>query len=504
MNRFGTVLVTLILFVAVARPAPAQTVQGQLTDGVTRSPLPSAFLTLVDESGAERARAITNSAGEFAITAPAAGTYRLRSKRIGFRPYMSAPLTLGAGEKVSLNATIDPIPVALEQVVVAGERQCDVEAGASVAALWEEVQEALAAVAWQSRTPGYWFEVSQFEREVFSQDHRKGIDTTWSSAGYYEVPFRSIPAEQLEREGFVIVEADGWTYHEPDADVLLSAPFLRTHCFETKIGKDETAGLVGLAFSPARGRRLPDISGTLWVDRKSAELRHLEFKYTRLPQGLNAANAGGRVEFLRVPTGAWMVRDWIIRMPIAELAKMPSGGGTFTRVAGYRERGGTAELIRTVSGAIVFNARDTAQVIAAAPPAPPPPSPVPVPPPPPAPQEQAPPPPPPPPPPPAPARSRSRDVLLPEEYAGASASDAYNVVRQYRPNWLRRRGITSIQDPGAGDVQLYVNTSRWGDVRRLSEIPIADIVEIRFRSGQEATIRYGPNHTGGVIEVKTR
>jgi len=132
----------------------AQTVRGQLTDSISRSPLAGAFVTLVDDRGTESVRAIASAAGEFTLTAPTAGTYRIRSKRIGFRPYVSTPLALRVGETVSFNAAVDPIPVPLEQVVVAGDRQCDIESGASVAALWEEVEEALAAVAWTSREPG--------------------------------------------------------------------------------------------------------------------------------------------------------------------------------------------------------------------------------------------------------------------------------------------------------------------------------------------------------------
>ena len=156
----------LLLVAALAVPGTlaAQTVRGQLTDSVTRAPLPGAFLTLVDEHGVEKARTITNGSGEFLLTAPAAGVYRLRSKRIGFRPYVSPPLTLTAGATSSYNAVIDPIPVALSQVVVQGERQCDVESGASVAAVWEEVHEALAAVSWTSRDPGYWYAIARFER----------------------------------------------------------------------------------------------------------------------------------------------------------------------------------------------------------------------------------------------------------------------------------------------------------------------------------------------------
>ena len=509
MNRFVAAAASLFLLLAPARTIPAQAVRGQLTDSLSRGPIVGAFLTLVDDKGVEHARAITNAAGQFTLTAPNAGSYRIRSKRIGFKPYVSAPLALRVGETASFSAAIDPIPIALEQIVVAGERQCDVEAGASVATLWEEVREALAAVAWTSREPGYFYQVAQFEREEFFKEMRRALDSTWSNTGFFEVPFRSVPAEQLEREGFVRVDADGWTYHEPDAEVLLSGAFLRTHCFETKVGKDETAGMVGLGFSPARGRHLPDITGTLWVDRHSGELRHLEFKYVRLPQGLSAPNAGGRVEFMRVPTGAWMVRDWIIRMPIVEQGRTPTYGSAFPQTVGYRQRGGSAVEIKTTAGAVVYRsaAADSLQALALPPPpppAPPPPAPLPVPPSPPTkvavaaasvaagdPTRPS-------------ANTRSRDVLLPDEFAGTSARDAYGIVQQYRPAWLRSRGVTSFRDSTAGLVQVYVNGTRWGEIERLRDIPLVEIVEVRFRNGQEATMRYGTNHAGGVIEVRTR
>jgi hypothetical protein len=90
--------------------------------------------------------------------------------------------------------------VALEQLVVAGDRQCDVEGGASVAALWEEVREALAAIRWTRSAPGYWYVLRQFEREVVGSGSPGGLDSVWQNAGF-RVPFSSVPAEQLAADG---------------------------------------------------------------------------------------------------------------------------------------------------------------------------------------------------------------------------------------------------------------------------------------------------------------
>ena len=496
----GTRLAALLL-VLTAIPAAAQSVRGQLTDSISRAPLAGAFITLVDEHGAEKARTITNHAGEFLLSAPA-GSYRIRSKRIGFRPFLSAPLTLRSGETISFIAAVDPIPVALSQVVVEGERQCEVAGGASLAALWDEIREALAAVSWTSRDPGYWYDMADFQREVTAGGRPRRPDSTWHDVGYRRVPIRSAPAEQLEREGYISRNEDGgFTYWAPDADVLLSDPFLRTHCFETKSGRGETDGLIGLAFAPARGRTLPDVSGTLWVDRKTAELHHLEFTYTRLPQEVVAPRAGGRVEFLRVPSGAWIVRDWVIRMPLARMVERPMAMGQRPEVVGFREEGGSAVVIKTRTGTIIYGTEPVAPPPAVAvapsaqPPAPTPgvePTPV---------RDTT-------GPPAAPAPpirpgARNPNVIEHPEVESSSALDAYALVQESRPNWLHARGNISIRDPSAGAIQIYLNGSHFGDVNRLHEIATREIRELRFFGAAQAQLRFGTGHAGGVIDVST-
>ena len=491
-----------------AAGARAQTVRGVLSDSVSRTPIPGAFVTLVDSQGTERVRTITNRGGEFRLSAPTPGTYRIRSKRIGLHPYVSPPLTLGAGESISYDALVVPIPVPLEQVVVAGERQCDVEGGASVAALWQEVSEALAAVRWTRSAPGYWYVLRQFDREVLSSGSRgEALDSVWQNAGFFQAPFSSVPAEQLAADGFVVQDGSGWNYFAPEAEALLSEPFLRTHCFESKLGKGETAGLMGLMFSPARGRKLPDVAGTLWVDRQTGELRHLEFKYVQLPSGLTDSRAGGRVAFMRVPTGAWIVHEWVIRMPLAQEADVSASGiPQFTRVRGLRERGGMAEQIKTSEGTVVFSGggdsrtRTVDTILVASAPAPPP-----VPPP--AAQVL----------PPAAlppvsavaisddtnraAPSRSSDILKKEEFEGSTASDALGLVQQYRPAWLRARQSSGL-DPTAGQIEVYVNGVRSGPVTRLREIPARAVREMRYVSASQARMRYDATNGGPVIAVE--
>jgi hypothetical protein len=502
--RFPLVLVLAALVAPGA--LPAQSVRGQLTDSITRVRLPGAFLTLVDERGVEQARTMTNGAGEFLLTAPAAGVYRLRSKRIGFRPHFSPALTLRAGETIAYTAAVDPIPVALQEVVVAGDRQCDIEAGASVAALWDEVREALGAVSWTSRVPGYWFETTVFERDASPSGRPRGRDSVRHEIGYQKIAFRNYATNaELETQGYVIVTDTGWIYRAPDADVLLSATFLRTHCFETRAGRGETAGLIGLMFTSARDRTAPDISGTMWVDGKTSELRWMDFNYVRLPQDVVSSRAGGHIEFMRLPSGVWIVRDWVIRMPYAQMKQRPMAMGTELQVIGFREKGGSADLIKARDGTIVYGtapAAPPATTVATAPPVPlaappettstaptadsaslPPPQ---------APARTA-----------SVARRRNPNLIEQPEIEGSTALDAYALIQEARPNWLHSRGPISIRDPNAGVLQVYLNGSQFGDVNKLREIQRREIRELRFYSAADAQMRFGLGHGGGVIDVST-
>jgi len=96
--------------------------------------------------------------------------------------------------------------------------------------------------------------------------------------------------------------------------VLLSDPFLDTHCF--RLTEDsQLPGSIGLSFEPVEESGLSDIEGTLWLERGAAKLKALQYWYTDLPYPGATAPAGGRVEFQGLPNGAWIVKKWWILMP---------------------------------------------------------------------------------------------------------------------------------------------------------------------------------------------
>ena len=123
--------------------------------------------------------------------------------------------------------------------------------------------------------------------------------------------FRSAPAESLAAHGYVVDRDDGTVYHAPDADVMLSDAFTNGHCFRLEPPTDSAPEEIGVAFRPVGDDdRRRDISGVLWLDRLTSELRRIEYRYTGLPALVERARPGGTVEFLRLGAGQWMVQRW--------------------------------------------------------------------------------------------------------------------------------------------------------------------------------------------------
>ena len=356
------VLTVLASALSVAAALHAQAVSGVLVEKGNGRPIRGAFVVLLDERDGEVMRTLTDDAGRFLLRAPNAGTYRLQSKRIGFRLFASEPLTLAADQTLAYRVEVAAVPAMLPPVIVEGRPQCGSRgaAGSVTARLWEEAREALAAVSWTSGEGRHRYQLLHFVREYGPIGRQVVKDSSWSSSGYSDSPFTSLPARQLADVGYVVAgRRDTMDYYAPDAAVLLSDVFLDTHCFTAIEGTAEYTGLVGLAFEPAPARRLPEVDGVLWFDRSNAELRHLEFEYTNLPSWLPEGALGGRVEFMRLTEGGWIVRQWWIRMAkMGRIVYRDTGRLPEPKVLGYREHGGQVSSIRTPRGTLAYSARE--------------------------------------------------------------------------------------------------------------------------------------------------
>ncbi|HEX7050431.1 MAG TPA: carboxypeptidase-like regulatory domain-containing protein [Longimicrobiales bacterium] len=244
------------------------------------------------------------------------GRYRLLVEMIGYESTYFPFFDLAAGQTIEQTLTVSIQPLSLEGITVRVEQRCATlaDASADVYRLWTEARKALTAVSLTEDAPFVFFLLRLSQREI---DPETGVVLSENVrplrvSGNY--PFRSPPAEELMRRGFVRAEADTTFYYAPDAHVLLSDAFLAGHCFRAVPGD---SGLVGLAFEPVPARDgLSETEGVLWLDSETAALRWLEFRYVDLRAGLPGdVSWGGRLEFEELDSGAWIVRRWAIRMP---------------------------------------------------------------------------------------------------------------------------------------------------------------------------------------------
>ena len=107
----------------VAGQATAQSLVGRALDEQTNAGLPAADVSLIDRSGAVRARAITDSAGWFRITAPAPGQYAVQAATLGYATSTSTNLQLPQGIELHIEIRLSSRAVPLEPLRVVAERR---------------------------------------------------------------------------------------------------------------------------------------------------------------------------------------------------------------------------------------------------------------------------------------------------------------------------------------------------------------------------------------------
>jgi hypothetical protein len=277
-------------------PLSSQEVRGTAVEAASGRPLAGAFVSLVDGTGQTAVSTLTETDGAFVLQGFPAGRYTLR---------VGGP--------------------ADEEFLLA----------------WDEARKALDVTEWTEARRSLRFELRDWLRNLDTRYRSVGRDeseTRWITG---RTSFIGLPADELAEGGYVQRTEGGYRYYGLDARTLLSDAFRSRHCFALALGTRERAGQIGLRFEPIDRGTVPDVEGALWLDAKTGELLDLDFEYTglmlvNLPR---RGDATGRLEFQRLPSGAWFIARWWIRTPIHE-----RGAGLLADVVGYREKG--AEVAR--------------------------------------------------------------------------------------------------------------------------------------------------------------
>jgi hypothetical protein len=359
-DRLACFVVVASLAFLGARRAGAQQLTGTVTDQGAR--VPGAIVMLVGGDGSVAGRAVSKEDGSFSVNAAHDGSYTIRVLRIGFRPTIAGPVELHAATPARRDVALSGRVWLLPPVQVTDRGQCQVHPDSTAIAfrLWDEARIALLATVLTESEP-LGVRLTHDERTFDASGGKVLVDSSSTTDGSSRKPIVTLTPDSLARGGYATNDdRGGTTYWGPDANVLLSESFASTHCIRPQLPPADTgslAGVLGVGFEPADVKRgHVDVRGVLWVDRRSAELRSLDYTYVNVASVVEHAGAGGHVEFLRLPDGSWTVGRWWIRSPIVEttifrepstVPGAPPGQRTSQRLIGVHEsRGDILQLRR--------------------------------------------------------------------------------------------------------------------------------------------------------------
>ena len=339
--------------------AEAQTVQGRVVELPGGEPIAGALVSLVDTAGREAARGATSASGGFNLTGRSSGRYHVLIRQIGQQPWRSPVFALASGATYPVTFQVDAQPYERPTLTVEATRsRCGVRPGDQgvVGGLLEAADIALQLARATADEGRLTFSTASYLKR-YARDLQLVDSVDAGVARLASWPIESAPPESLEVWGFVRQPPPqegastartnaGPIYYGPDARVLFSDWFLGSHCF--RIHEAQKGDVLEVRFAPERRGDRAEIDGRLVLDRRTMELRRLEFEYVGLPGWVPKGKAGGFVELRRLEGGAWVPRAWALRAPSA----LRTRGSPWLRLGGWLEAGGRVIAVRTSDGAL--------------------------------------------------------------------------------------------------------------------------------------------------------
>jgi hypothetical protein len=328
----------LIFSMSAAPDAIAQktAIEGVARDERSGAPVPFALVRLVRADSSpvpsdSPPQGITNATGQYRFADVTPGRYRVQVLRIGFRPVLSDPVQVVAGETVQLDLRVasQPLYYLLVLPEVAGTAEVCVTSKEllkhpQLQTLWQQARDGASV-----RTEL----MARFRYQVLSREESYELKADGPTApGTLDQPYLSDPkwavknaarnrAERLSRGYYA--PNDGWRL--PNELDVLHDDFLKTHCLYAAPVRGE--GEVGVRFRPLRVRgNFLDVRGTIWLDLATFLARRLELEY------VDGEETRGTV---RLDFGDVAVAGGTLRMPVGgAFAMRPSRKNPTRRTAG--------------------------------------------------------------------------------------------------------------------------------------------------------------------------
>jgi hypothetical protein len=104
------------------RGLAAQILAGRVLEADANASVLGAEIRLLDDDGAERAAAVTDSTGWFQVRLPAAGTYTVAVRHIAYADFDSEPLELARAQTMTVEIRMGRGAIPLEPLVITARR----------------------------------------------------------------------------------------------------------------------------------------------------------------------------------------------------------------------------------------------------------------------------------------------------------------------------------------------------------------------------------------------
>lgn len=359
----------VLALLAAADHLPAQVIDVQVVDSLSRAPVPSVIVGLQRGEGGRPQRRLTDLRGRAVFEGMGLGTFRITVTGIGYARTESAPVTVRTRtDSVRRVIRLFAISIVLPEVEVSTADACSGDAvggmrGGVLGRVWEEARKGLDITVLTEETVRPWIERWTWEGAL---DHRGQSPRSRADSVVYtrDPPFVTADPAQLVREGFVQGSEGNLTFYGPDARVLLDEEFLAGHCFWLDLTSRKGEGLAGLHFRPQWTRTVPEVEGTLWLRQGDWAPVELRYMYLNLPEPYGTGpRFGGALRFQAVAGIGQVVSEWIIYSPLFMRMQTKTSVGNIvvttpetTELRGWKLSGGKARALadRLTGGAPPF------------------------------------------------------------------------------------------------------------------------------------------------------
>jgi len=94
-------------------------------------------------------------------------------------------------------------------------------------------------------------------------------------------------------------------------------------------------------------------------------------------------------------------------------------------------------------------------------------------------------------------------LITESELRQTNVANLYDAIRTLRPEWIARRNPTTLRPEAEGNIVVYMDRIRFGELEVLRSFAPALATSVRYLAPAEAEAEFGPGHLQGAILVTT-